>query len=84
MKSKKIQQSLIKVIFTEEFAGHKIGNIIATDISTVNFLAEKGVAKRFEKIPLNADYSQNSNLKIQKTIADKKSVKQKPKGRPRK
>lgn len=84
MKSKKIKQSLVKVYFTKEFAGQKIGNIIATDISTVNFLIEKGVAKMIEKVPVNTDDNQSNNLKKQNSSTDKKSVKQKPKGRPRK
>lgn len=85
MKSKKIQQSLIKVVFIKEFAGHAIGNIIATDTSTVNFLINKGVAEKCDKAILAQENKIDKvPAKIEAKPGKKVEEQQKPKGRPSK
>lgn len=48
-------QVLIKVIFTKDFASHSKGNVIATDMQTVNFLIKKGVCDMYTEKPIEKE-----------------------------
>lgn len=77
MKTKKKMQGAIQVVFIKEFAGHSVGNVIATDMGTANFLIKKGVCE---------GYAEKAKPEIQKQpIIEPKEVVvvEKPKGRPK-
>lgn len=77
MKTKKKMQSAIKIVFTKEFAGQSVGNVIATDMATVNFLIKKGVCKNYVesnvKQPIKT--TQVEKPKIKKQVTKKKVAK---------
>jgi hypothetical protein len=74
MKARRKMQVLIKVRFIKDFAGHSEGNIIETDMQTVNFLIEKGVCESFEKKEIAKEQSVLKPVEVEKPVVVKKPV----------
>ena len=87
MKAKKKINSLIKVRFIKAFAGHSVGNVIATDMATVNFLVNNKYCEAFVETKIETEkVDTNKKVPVEKPKQPIKEikVKAKPTGRPKK
>lgn len=80
MKKRKKMQVAIKVVFTKEFAGHLVGNIIATDMGTANFLIDKGVCEIFAEKAKAEIQKQPTIEPTKKEVVAAEKPKRRPKG----